>query len=124
MKYFCAPNILQKNFLFYAIRQWNLFIVTVQSACQDAEVRLWGGTSNDSGYMQIKQDGTWHTVCSFGWNHARGTVFCHQLGYDFFAGFGIAKLAHLPQNLSSLETKYLTYATCQGDLSSFLLNMS
>lgn len=43
-------------------------------------VRLLGGRTRHEGRLQVKVNGTWGTVCSYGWNIKNAALVCQQLG--------------------------------------------
>ena len=47
------------------------------------EVRLSGGSSNNSGTLEVSvTEASWTTVCLDGFDGVAATVVCRQLGYD------------------------------------------
>ena len=72
--------------LLYSIVVFALPIVTlVAGQCTPGESRLVGGTSPRDGVMEIcTVNGTWGTVCGYGFGCEEANVACHQLGFQNF----------------------------------------
>eukprot|EP00057_Strongylocentrotus_purpuratus_P005101 XP_003730215.1 PREDICTED: lysyl oxidase homolog 2 isoform X1 [Strongylocentrotus purpuratus] len=47
----------------------------------DSSVRLYGGSSDKEGFVQINVTGEWRTICSDGWDALDALVTCRQLGF-------------------------------------------
>lgn len=45
-----------------------------------APVRLLGGRTKNEGRLQVKINGTWGTVCSYGWTKRDAALACQQIG--------------------------------------------
>ena len=45
------------------------------------DVRLVGGSSQDSGYVEVYYNGQWNAVCVENYANNEGNVACKQLGY-------------------------------------------
>ena len=54
---------------------------------EPTQVRLYGGSGDFEGTLEINYDGSWRTVCgpNFGQDEAR--VVCYMLGYNLTYGY-------------------------------------
>ena len=55
-------------------------IVFSPAPCTSGSVRLAGGSSEDSGRVEICVDGKWGTICNNGFDDNDARVMCRQLG--------------------------------------------
>ena len=51
------------------------------ASCQNGDVRLVGGSSQDEGRVEICFNRRWGTVSDDGWSTANAKVVCRQLQY-------------------------------------------
>ena len=61
--------------------QLYLDISTTQSLCNDGDVRLVGGRSDNEGRVEVCVNSAWGTVCDSSWGTQETNVVCGQLGY-------------------------------------------
>ena len=53
----------------------------------ELDMRLEGGTSSQSGRVEIFHDGIWGTICDDGWDNLDARIVCSYLG---FSGISLA----------------------------------
>ena len=56
-------------------------IETPESLCNDGDVRLVGGRSDNEGRVEVCLNHAWGTVCDSSWGTEEANVVCHQLGF-------------------------------------------
>ena len=62
---------------------------SADTVCVDGTVHLVGGHSLRAGRVEYCYNGTWHSVCSNGWDDVQeARVVCNTLGYDTSLGEG------------------------------------
>ena len=49
--------------------------------CNDGEIRLVGGSSDNEGRVEVCVSSAWGTVCDDGWDEDDAKVVCAQLEY-------------------------------------------
>ena len=50
--------------------------------CQNGEIRLAGGATQDEGRVEVCLNETWGTVCGNSWDGVDANVACGQLGFS------------------------------------------
>ena len=56
-------------------------ISTERSSCNDGDVRLVGGNTENEGRVEVCINNAWGTVCHNSWGYQDANVVCGQLGY-------------------------------------------
>ena len=60
-----------------------IYSMLAERTCdENGEIRLYSGTNNASGRVEVCLDGLWGTVCDDGWKSNDATTVCRQLGYS------------------------------------------
>ena len=57
------------------------FLILINTACSDWDLRLVGGANNTEGRLEVCFDQTWGTVCDDFWGNVDAGVVCYQLGF-------------------------------------------
>ena len=57
--------------------------LTVESQCNDTEIRLVDGPNDFEGRVEICFGGVWGTVCDDLWDRRVAEIVCQQLGFSF-----------------------------------------
>ncbi|XP_049764444.1 protein bark beetle [Schistocerca cancellata] len=70
---------------------------TITAEVDERPVRLLGGTTETEGRLQIRVNGTWGTVCSYGWTQRNSVIVCRQLGLAPDPDGWLMAPAELPQ---------------------------
>lgn len=66
--------LMERNFIF-------IFFIYLESAsCNEGEIRLVNGSSDQSGRLEVCTDQTWGCVCSTGFDVTDAYVVCRELG--------------------------------------------
>ena len=55
--------------------------ISKSTAVPPVQVRLAGGTSPNSGRVEVRYHGVWGAVCNLGWDKNDAEVICLMLGY-------------------------------------------
>ncbi|XP_030831649.1 lysyl oxidase homolog 2 isoform X2 [Strongylocentrotus purpuratus] len=94
------------------INAWKLVLIsTLLSFCcyaQELDIRLFGGSGNYEGRVEVRVNGQWGTVCNETWDMDDATVVCRELGdrtaikYDVMYGEGEGPILY-------------TNSTCTGE---------
>ena len=50
--------------------------------CENGDVKLVGGSSNNEGTVQVCFDHLWGLISESGWNQKDAEVVCRELGYN------------------------------------------
>ena len=77
-----------------------------------AKVRLVNGLNIFSGEVEVFYDGSWGSVCSYGWDLTDANVVCRELGFDSAREAG--------QIYTGYSRTVLSYPYCNGNELSLL----
>ena len=76
-------KILATKIVLYYCLLLLYIVASVSGQCTPGESRLIGGTSPRDGVMEIcTVNGTWGTVCDYGFGCEEANIACHQLGFQ------------------------------------------
>lgn len=71
-----------------------LFYAALDQACEDGNIRLMGGDSENEGRVELCVGRQWGTVCDDSWDNNDATVVCKQL--NFSAEGNISLISSIP----------------------------
>ena len=78
-------------------------------------LRLQGPSSkNGTGRLEVFYNGTWGTICEYGWNMNSARVACRQLGYKYTLRALMGK--DVPDGSGPI---WLDYVQCKGNEADF-----
>ena len=63
--------------------------------CNDGNVRLTGGTSEEEGHVEVCMNEVWGSVCDNSWSSSEANVVCRQLGYSQYSEFNAKVLSYI-----------------------------
>ena len=64
----------------------NIVTIDAPANCTDGTIRLYGGSTEYDGILQICNDEVWGTVCyNSHWNNVDTNVVCNELGYTVYS---------------------------------------
>lgn len=79
-----------------------------------APVRLLGGPTSREGRLQVRVNGTWGTVCNYGWTRLDAALVCHQLGLVLNPDDWFLERSEIPQ-AGTNEDILLSNVRCDDD---------
>jgi hypothetical protein len=60
---------------------WNMIKFLCLVPCMNGSIRLAGGSSPNSGRVEVCMNNTWGLICPDDWDNNDSAVICHQLGF-------------------------------------------
>jgi len=79
-----------------------------ENCSTEGDIRLVGGTNDNSGRVEVCHNNEWGTVCSDSWSINDGIVACRQLG---FATLGFSTITTFGPGIGQI---WLDYLRCTG----------
>eukprot|EP00057_Strongylocentrotus_purpuratus_P015797 XP_011670271.1 PREDICTED: deleted in malignant brain tumors 1 protein-like [Strongylocentrotus purpuratus] len=73
------------------------------------QVRLFGGSNDAEGTVEVMHDGSWGTICDYSWDLRDARVVCRMLGFD--GSLDAPRSARFGQGSSQI---LLSYVECEG----------
>ena len=84
---------------------------TIQSSCEDGDVRLDGGSNPLEGRVEVCFNNAWGTVCDNSFSTPDANVVCRQLGYRF-NGTQVLSIFEFSQGSGPI---FLDEVACDGE---------
>eukprot|EP00057_Strongylocentrotus_purpuratus_P007417 XP_011661891.1 PREDICTED: neurotrypsin isoform X2 [Strongylocentrotus purpuratus] len=75
MAFFHTSSFQLKTLVFLVVMSYK------RAFAVDSSVRLYGGSSDKEGFVQINVAGEWRNICNDGWDALDALVTCRQLGF-------------------------------------------
>ena len=84
---------------------------TVQSSCEDGDIRLENGSNPLEGRVEVCINNAWGTVCDNSFSTSDANVVCRQLGY-IFNGTQVLPISEFSQGGGPI---FLDEVACDGE---------
>ena len=81
--------------------------------CNNGDVRLAGGASDQEGRVEVCIDNTWGSVCDNLWDNSDAGVVCFQLGYSRAGWHGNYSLTSFPIIVYGFELSLILHVNVQ-----------
>ena len=83
-KYSLETLVYAKHIEFNAPLLYALLILLfhLTTACNNGDIRLFGGQNELEGTVELCLEGTWGSVCDDGWGYYEARVACRNLGFS------------------------------------------
>ena len=78
MSYVLVSNVYINMYVYYIL---NLVHGSTYSNCTDGQVRLFGGSTDYEGTVEICINNAWGTISVYGWGYKEAQTICNVLGY-------------------------------------------
>ena len=78
MSYVLVSNNYIYTYVHYIL---NLVYGSTYSNCTDGQVRLFGGSTDYEGTVEICINNAWGTISPYGWGYEEAQTVCNALGY-------------------------------------------
>ena len=78
MSYVLVSNDYIYTYVHYIL---NLVHGSTYSNCTDGQVRLFGGSTDYEGTVEICINNAWGTISDYGWGYEEAQTVCNALGY-------------------------------------------
>ena len=84
---------------------------TVQSSCEDGDIRLENGSNPLEGRVEVCINNAWGTVCDNSFSTSDANVVCRQLGY-IYNGTQVLSISEFSQGSGPI---FLDEVACDGE---------
>ena len=74
--------LVSNDYIFtYVLYILNLVYGSTYSNCTDGQIRLFGGSTDYEGTVEICINNAWGTISNYGWRYEEAQTVCNALGY-------------------------------------------